>query len=50
MVFGSDSAEYQLSSSALGPIGGKLSYYQELPTGKLLDFWYIYLKPQTKKR
>jgi hypothetical protein len=31
-------SEHQLSSSTLVPIGGQLPYYQELQTGKLLDF------------
>ena len=38
VMFGSDSTEHQLTSSALVPIGGELPYYQELQTGKLLNF------------
>jgi hypothetical protein len=37
-MFGSNTTEHQLSSSALVPLGGQLPYYQEMRTVKLLDF------------
>jgi hypothetical protein len=49
-MFGEGATEYQLNSSALIPIGGKLPYYQELQTSKLLDFLLTLFKSPEKQQ
>ena len=49
-MLGLDSQEYRLSSSTLVPISGKLPYYQELPTGKVLDFVISHLTTPDNQR
>jgi hypothetical protein len=48
-VFGTSAREHQLNSSALVPIGGRLPYYQELRTGKILDFLISLFREQNKE-
>jgi hypothetical protein len=47
-VFGKNTREHQLNSSALVPIGGRLPFYQELRTGKMLDFLTTLFKEPNK--
>jgi len=48
-VFGTNTKEHQLNSTALVPIGGLLPYYQELRTGKVLDFLITLFKEPNKE-
>lgn len=49
IVFGTDTREHQLNNRALVPIGGQLPYYQELRTGKILDFLMILFKEPNRE-